>query len=411
MSLTCTAYLYSSSPANFTFLKKLSTVTGSRDELKNLLGALQNDTSKTALVAGNLQVVVAAFNKLPATAKQLAGEAAKDLEQVLDDIPDNSLQSDWAYLCDQMGRDLSKGPEKTLAALETLHKNLLKKTSARMFMIASGSTQQKLNNDIVALVSGFSNSTVVKINYGNQNRIDDRVKARLSTTERPVFVGLMNPNSQTGVFMNSAKLVTYNETNRESLLRFLAAGLYGGAGKQSVFTKTTGAGLSYSTGVGTSASTGLFNYYAERTPELPQTLRFVIDEIKKSPVDASLGEYVIAGIFRTRAANDYEGRGEAMAADITDGFTPDVIRRFRSAILELRKMPNLVAELFKRKDLVYEKILPGYGIKSKDVEGGIFYVIGNEKQMTAYEAYLESVEGKDTKLYRIYPRDYWMVGK
>jgi hypothetical protein len=100
-----------------------------------------------------------------------------------------------------------------------------------------------------------------------------------------------------------------------------------------------------------------------------------------------------------------------MAADITDGYTPEVIRRFRSAILELRKMPNLVEELYKRKDIVYEKILPGYGIKSKEVEGGIFYVIGNEKQMAAYESYLKSVDGDDTKLYRIYPRDYWITGK
>ncbi|MEP7164338.1 MAG: hypothetical protein ABI741_06580 [Ferruginibacter sp.] len=393
------------------FLKELSTVTGSRDERKNLLGALQSDTSKTSLVPDNLKDVITAFNELPVTAKQIAGDASKDLEQVLNDIPDNSLQQDWAYLCDQMSKDLSKGPERTLAELEALRKSIMKKGAARMFMVSSGSTQQKLNNDILSLVSGLDNSVLVKVSYGNKDLVDERVKARLATTQKPVFVGLMNPNSQTGVFMNSAKLVSYNETNRESLLRFLAAGLYGGGGKQSVYTKTTGAGLSYSTGVGTSLGAGLFNYYAERTPELPQTLRFVIDEIKRSPVDPSLGEYVIAGAFRTRAANDYEGRVEAMAADITDGYTPDVIRHFRSGILELRKMPNLVEELYKRKDIVYEKILPGYGIKSKDVEGGIFYVIGNEKQMTAYEAYLQSVEGSDTKLYRIYPRDYWITGK
>jgi hypothetical protein len=241
--------------------------------------------------------------------------------------------------------------------------------------------------------------------------VDSRVKARTGASEKPVFVGLMNANSQTGVFMNSAKLVSYNDTDKESLLKFLAAGLYAGAGKQSVYTKTTGAGLSYSTGVGARVATGLFEYYAERTPELPQTLRFVIDEIKKSPVDSSLGEYVIAGAFRVRSANDYESRGEAMATDIADGYTPSLVKRFRSSILGLRKMPNLVEELYKRKDLVYEKILPGYGIPSKEVEGGIFYVIGNEKQMTAYEAYLKSVNGNGTKLFRIYPRDYWIPGK
>ena len=74
-------------------------------------------------------------------------------------------------------------------------------------------------------------------------------------------------------------------------------------------------------------------------------------------------------------------------------------------------MPNLVEEIYRRKDLVYEKILPGYGTNAKNVVSGTFFVIGNEKQMAAYEAYLKSVEGNDTRLYRIYPRDYWIVGK
>ncbi len=394
------------------FLKKLATATGSREELKNLLGTLQHDSAKASLVVANLKDAVASFEKLPATAKQLATEAAKDIEQLLNDIPDNSLKQDWIYLCNQLSKDLSKGSEKTLAELEALRKTLLKKSTARMFIIASGLTQQKLSSDINVLVGGLDNAAPITISYSKLSLIDDRIKARLLTSERPVFVGLMNPNSQTGVFMNSAKLVSYKDTSKESLLRYLAAGLYGGGGKQSVYTKTTGAGLSYSTGVGTSVSAGLFNYYAERTPELPQTLKFVIDEIKRSPVDSGLGEYIIAGAFSAiRSANDYESRGEAMAADLTDGYAPEVTRRFRTAILELRKMPNLIEEVYKRKDLVYEKILPGYGIKSKDVEGGLFYVIGNEKQMTAYEAYLKSVNGADTKLYRIYPRDYWVTGK
>lgn len=394
------------------FLMELAAVSGSREELQNLLGALQADTSKKALVVAGMKNILTAFDALPATAKELAVDAAKDLEQVLTEVPDNSLQQDWAYLCRQMSKDLSKGPEKTLAELEMLRKNLLKKSVARMFMIASGSTQQQLNKDISELIAGLDNTAAVKTNFSNTGIIDSRVNARLQTSGKPVFVGLMNPNSQTGVFINTAKLVSYKDTDKESLLRYLAAGLYGGGGKQSVYTKTTGAGLSYSTGVGAPVSGGYFVYYAERTPELPQTLRFVIDEIKKSAVDPSLGEYVIAGAFgRIRSANDYESRGEAMAADLVDGNSPAVVKRFRAAILELRKMPNLVEELYKRKDIVYEKILPGYGIKSKDVEGGNFFVIGSEKQMAAYEAYLKSVEGTDTRLYRIYPRDYWIVGK
>ncbi len=394
------------------FLHSLGSATGTRQELQNLLGALQNDSSKKALVTDGLKHLLEEYNNIPAVAKQLAIDAAKDLEQILNEVPDNSLQEDWMYLCDQMVKGLSKGPEKTLAELDALRKNLLKKPAARMFMIASGATQQQLNNDVNKLIAGLDNSSVLKTKFSGIGLIDSRVNARMHTTGKPVFVGLINPNSQTGVFINTAKLVSLKDTDKESLLKYLAAGLYGGGGKQSVYTKTTGAGLSYSTGVGAYPGSGTFSYYAERTPELPQTLKFVIDEIKKSPVDPSLGEYVIAGAFgRIRSANDYESRGEAMAADLVDGYTPEAYKRFRLAILELRKMPNLVEELYKRKDIAYEKILPGYGIKSKEVEGGNYFVIGAEKQMAAYEAYLKSVDGADTQLFRIYPRDFWITGK
>jgi hypothetical protein len=96
---------------------------------------------------------------------------------------------------------------------------------------------------------------------------------------------------------------------------------------------------------------------------------------------------------------------------MADGITPDVVSRFRRAVLDVRKMPDLSAELYKRKDAVYQRVFPGYGMKGKDVAGANFFVIGPEKQMAAYEAYLKSAEGADTQLYRLYPRDFWIVAK
>jgi hypothetical protein len=134
----------------------------------------------------------------------------------------------------------------------------------------------------------------------------------------------------------------------------------------------------------------------------------VIDEIKHTPDDPAMSEYIISlSVRASRSGGEYETRGEAMAADIADGLTPDVVRSFRQSILRLRKMPGLMDEVFKRKDSVYEKIFPGYGIKMADVPGGTYFVIGPESQMSAYEAYLKSKDGADTKLVRLYPRDYW----
>ena len=82
-------------------------------------------------------------------------------------------------------------------------------------------------------------------------------------------------------------------------------------------------------------------YYAERTPELPQTLRFVIDELKRAKPDPGLVEYAIAGAFGAfRSASPYEVRGESMANDIADGLTPEVIRRFANLFLRCGKIQN-----------------------------------------------------------------------
>jgi hypothetical protein len=214
-----------------------------------------------------------------------------------------------------------------------------------------------------------------------------------------------------GVFINSVPLTSYADTDREKMLDFLTSKLYGGGGAHAVFSKTIGAGLAYSNGVSSNPSSGRFQYYAERTPELPQTLRFVIEEVKRPFPEPSLVEYVTALSFNSRAASPYEARGEAIANDLADGVTPETVRKFRQAILDLRKMPNLAEELFKRKDKVYERILPGYGAKGNTFAGANYFVIGSEKQMAAYEAYLKSAEGEDAKLYRLYPRDFWLTAK
>ena len=49
-----------------------------------------------------------------------------------------------------------------------------------------------------------------------------------------------------------------------------------------------------------------------------------------------LAEYVIALTFSSRASSPYEVRGEAMASNMAHGITPEVVSRFRRAILEAR---------------------------------------------------------------------------
>jgi Zn-dependent M16 (insulinase) family peptidase len=394
------------------YLTNLAQAKGSREELKTLLAAIQGDKAQAEKVSADLKPLFDDFGKLPETARNLAVEAAKDLSSNLSDIPDTSLATDWAYIAGQMRQDLAQTPEKTLANLDAVRQKLLKTGNARMFYIGSRDTQVKLGANYKNLLAALENAPATRATYSNARRIDERLKARNGASEKPVYVGLMAPNMTGGVFINEAALTGYNDAaDREKLLDFLASKLYGGGGAHSVFSKTIGAGLAYSNGIGSNPGSGIASYYAERTPELPQTLRFVIEELKSAPQDASLTEYAIALAFNSRAASPYEARGEAMAANLADGITPAVVKRFRQGILELRKMPNLAEELFKRKDKVYGRVLPGFNVKGKDVAGANYFVIGAERQMSAYEAYLKSAEGADTKLYRLYPRDFWLVNK
>jgi hypothetical protein len=359
---------------------------------------------------GELQAAASAgVAKLPEAVRPLAADAVKDLQQLLNDIPDSSLTADWKQVCDQMARDLLVGPEKTLAELDSVRRSLLKTGNARLFLIASATNQQHLAGGIDALVSGLDKAPVGRAKYSAARRLEARLRARDPQAVRPVFVGLLNPNSQGGVFVNSAPAASYLDTDRDKLLDYLAGNQYSGQGAHGMFMKTWGAGLAYSNGLRPSPSGGRLLYYAERTPELPQTLRFVIGELKKVQDDPKLAEYALAEAFREiRSAQDYEARGEAMAADLADGFTPEVVVRFQKALLALRSDPNLSRELFRRMPRVYARVLPGLGAPVKEVEDGCFFTIGPEKQFAAYEQYLKTVEGPGAKLYRLYPRDFWL---
>jgi Zn-dependent M16 (insulinase) family peptidase len=339
---------------------------------------------------------------------KVLADAAKDLDLTLTDIPDSSLALDWPHLCREMASDLAAGPGKVLAALDSIRRQVLRTGNARMFLIGSTSTQASLTPVIQDLVQKLEKAPSVKATYDRSRLILSRLRERDPGAAEPIFVGLLNPNSQGGVFLHSAEGTGFEDTSRDKLLDYLAAYLYGGGGGHSIFMKTVGAGMAYSNGIGMRLALGRSFYYAERTPELPLTMKFVIEEIRKADYDPSLAEYAVAQAFSgTRAASSYEARGEAMAANLADGLTPEIVARFHREILNLRNTPNLAAELFKRMPNVYAPLLPGLG-GTKSVKDGIYFVIGPEKQFAAWEEYLKSVEGPGAKFYRLYPRDFWM---
>jgi hypothetical protein len=244
---------------------------------------------------------------------------------------------------------------------------------------------------------------------GPEAPIGARLRLR-GAPESPLHVGLHAPNKQGGVILTSVPGVHFADAaDKDKLLDYLATRLYAGGGSHGIFSKTVGAGLAYSNGLRGTVSSGRFGYYAERTPELPQTVRFVIGVIKDGARDPSLGEYVMAQAFgESRASLTYEARAEGIAADLADGQAPDAVRRFRTAILALRSDPRLVDQLYERKDRVHSRLLPGYDAKGLDRTDGSFFVIGPDKQLDAWEQYLRELDGPGARLQRLYGRDFWM---
>jgi hypothetical protein len=427
-----------------------------REALRSLVAALKEgeEVGEAALPAAARALLA----RLSPPGRDLVREAAEDLEALLAEAPEASLARDWSYLCRQIRADLAMAPEAALERLDALRRRLLRAGGARLFSISGDALLAELRPAVDALLAGLAR----RATGGRQPRVGGagghggaqakpstgraphrgerrearpsrdgllapgpvdpsarlaapeglvlaRLRERAPETGQVVFVGLVNPNTQGGVFVHSAPSATYRDTGEEDVLRFLATKLYAGGGAHSMFIRTWGAGLAYSNGFGSSPRSGRSRYYAERCPALPQTLRFVISELKAARPDPALAEYAVAQVFESRGAASYETRGEAMAEDFADGVTPELVGRFRDAVLALRARPDLASALSSRLERVYGELLPGYGPPSASVAGAVYFVIGPQRQLEAYEEYLREVEGPEARLHRLWPRDFWMT--
>jgi hypothetical protein len=392
------------------FINELAAVgeQANRQELGDLLSSIEGDTIRATDRSVDIERFVTLYNALPVPTKALVLDAVQDLKLSLSDIPDKSLAEDWRYLCLQMDADLRVPATSVLADLQFVMGMIRRSDNVRAFMIGNSEDQKILRPQIDSILARLSNTPSRRQTYDYTPRVISRLHERLPSLEKPVFVGLINDNTRLGVVINSAPCASFQDTDSDKLLNFLSARLYGGGGAHSMFMKTWSAGLAYSNGLRSNEFTGRLIYYAERCPDLAQTMQFVVKELRNAPYDSSLAEYAVAQAFGNyRSGSRYETRGEAIASDLVDGLTPDVVRRFRSKILDLRNDADLYDKLHSRMERTYGQVLPGYGPTADSVEDAVNFIIGPESQFRNYEKYLHSVEGNFT-LYRLYPRDFWI---
>jgi len=344
------------------------------------------------------------------TADKLIVEVTEDLRKHLGEIPADSLAADVPTLMTRIMKDLDLEPGTALQRVRDLRDRLLHGDNVRVTFISNKKDREALRPGLESLVASLNSTPTEVPEQKNVDIIDERVRERNPTMDRPLFVGLVNPNTRSGVHILSANCASLEDTDEPLLLDYLAAQTFAGGGAHSLFMKTWGAGLAYSNGIRPSIESGRLRYYAERCPDLPQTLQFVIKTIEAGADGTDLASYAVAQAFsRSRAGDPYESRGRAMATDLADGRGPEMVERFRKAILVLNKREDLKKTLTERLQKVYGRVLPGMDPSSKEASrdhGALYFVIGPEDQMKSWQSYLERVEN-EAQVVRIYPRDFW----
>jgi hypothetical protein len=350
-----------------------------------------------------------ALGKLSPRAQELGRKALEDLRALVPDLPDGSLAADWTYLCKQMARDLKFGAPAALDRLRSVRAAIVAVGNARIVELGAPSIHAAIAADLAGLASVIDRTPRSKARYVARRPIAERMRDHdASAVSETRYVGLVNPATSSGVFVNSAPATALTDTSEDKILDYLASNTFTGHGAHSLFMKTWAAGLAYSNGVHPFVQQGQIEYYAERCPLLPQTLRFVIDQLKTARIDGNIARYAIAKAFDSRVAASYEARAMAMADDFADGVTPAVVKTFRGQLLALAGRGDLAATLAARMPKVYGQVMPGYG---PPVDDGVYFVIGPARQLDAYQDYLRAAVGKTARLHRLFPRDFWIPAR
>lgn len=371
-----------------------------REELTEMLSQYE-DTEATAEILN--------LADLNDEGRRIARDVAREFKVTLGDIPDVNLDEDWAYLCEQTGNDLMVKPQTALARFDGLLDLVRKAGNARMYLISNSADRAAVMPEIEKLVNKLDAAAPVHQQYADIPRVANRLASREPGMDDPLYVGLVHEGTQNGVLMFSAKVADEYDTSTDNVLECLAGKLYGGGGPHGIFMNTWAAGLAYSNGYGYSQGNGRVSYYAERCPDVAETMRFVVNHLRGAEENPELVDYAVAQVFGfSRAPSRYEQRGQAMAADLTDGFTPEKVRSHRETVLALQDDPDLYKKLKARMEQAYGPVLIGYGAPLSQSRDGNFFLIGPEKQFKSLEEYIAQVESPET-VYRLYPRDFWLT--
>lgn len=379
----------------------------SRKELLDMLHSIDpNRTDEDETIADSM----AHFPERAVPKDPFVNVITEALRWCLLEVPDANLAEDWGYLCRQMQTDLLVPPTEAITELRHVLGMLLRSDTSRLFMISNEKSRSASLSAIKALVARLdADHPIERQRYSDTPRILDRARSRNPALTQPLFVGLLHDETTNGTIMFSSTYADEYDTSDDSVLDCLAGRLFSGGGAHSLFMRTWAAGLAYSNGISVNERTGRVSYYAERCPDIAETMRFVVGELQSAEQDPELADYAVAQVFNwSRAASKYESRGIGMAADLADGYPPNRIAAFRTAVLRVATHEGLYDRIASRMKQVYGKALAGYGPALERSVSPLFFLIGPEAQFQSMENYLNSTEGP-TSILRLSPRDFWLI--
>src|SRR5262249_42409148 len=146
---------------------------------------------------------LAGADRLPAAARALLAQAGKHLGAELADLPDDSLAADWTYLCKQMATDLETGAATALARLDAVRRAIVHPNNLRMWLVGSAPGAPPLRAAPDPLAAGLARAPLPRPHSPDAPFILDRLRGR-HPGAAPRYVGLVNPNTQNGVFVHTA---------------------------------------------------------------------------------------------------------------------------------------------------------------------------------------------------------------
>ncbi|MBN2836975.1 MAG: hypothetical protein JXR48_18620 [Candidatus Delongbacteria bacterium] len=335
---------------------------------------------------------------------KLLAEFIDDLKKLCYEMPENS-SSTFEFVKSKSAIALKMDTKDALETIESVKNKLFSSNNVRGYLVTSDKNHDLFKSQADNFIEKLPTFDKVDKFIVNQ-RMDGNIFERYDISKRPVYAALVNNKISTGTIQTSYKTANLNNYTDDDLLNIMAGKVFSGSGVHSSFMRTWSAGLAYSNGLSCSNSSGNFNYYAERCPDVAQMVNFLAEVANQDVYDESLRNYVASQFFYSRSAGDYDERGIGMASDIENGITEDLVKKYREDIIRIAKRDDFIEQMKKRAKVVLGGTVCGIGENCSLFEGALNFVIGSDDQIDNYEKFVSSKEGS-TKIVKIYPSDYW----